>query len=214
MGDRLDHATPPNPAQRDLTVKPRQNIVLQSVGGSLRLPLFQNGACPFPCTPLLSVLMLVTQTDREVLTMCPGLRIMAVSMSGLEIVRAGVPLIPADVVNLQLVIMLEEQPTIGTARALLFEQRGQSGTDPWVASPSGAPIDPIPLVRTPMACDLGVPEARNLTMGGEIYLALRSGRRGNTRRASHRGQYRSYTHPAEALGCRLRAQWRSFTQVR
>jgi DNA-binding transcriptional MerR regulator len=60
--------------------KPRHNFVLQSIGGSLRLPLLQNGACPFPCTPLLSVLMLVTQTDREVLTMVPGFRIMAVSM--------------------------------------------------------------------------------------------------------------------------------------
>ena len=35
---------------------------LQSVDGSLRLPLIQIGACPFPCTPLLSILMLVTQT--------------------------------------------------------------------------------------------------------------------------------------------------------
>jgi hypothetical protein len=57
-----------------------QDLLLQSIGGSLRLPLFQNGACPFPCTPLLSVLMLVTQTDREVLTVFPGLRIVAVSM--------------------------------------------------------------------------------------------------------------------------------------
>jgi hypothetical protein len=60
--------------------KPGQNLMLQSIGGSLRLPLLQNGACPFPCTPLLGVLMLVTHTDREVLTMCPGFRIMAVSM--------------------------------------------------------------------------------------------------------------------------------------
>jgi hypothetical protein len=63
--------------QRD---KAGHDILLQSIGGSLRLSLLQNGACPFPCTPLLSVLMLVTQTDREVLTMCPGFRIMAVSM--------------------------------------------------------------------------------------------------------------------------------------
>src|SRR5215831_2980139 len=122
--------------------------------------------------------MLGTQTGREVLTMFPGLRIMAVSMSGLEIVIAGVPSSPADVVNLQLVIMLEEQPTGGTAPALSFEQGGQSGSDRRVASPSGAPLHPSPIVRTPMACDLGVPEARNLTMGGEMHLALRGGRRG------------------------------------
>jgi hypothetical protein len=59
---------------------PRYNILLQSIGGSLRLPLLQNGACPLPCTPLLSVLMRVTHTDREVLTMFPSFRIMAVSM--------------------------------------------------------------------------------------------------------------------------------------
>jgi Endonuclease NucS C-terminal domain len=60
--------------------KPGQSLMLQSIGGSFRLSLFQNGACPFPCTPLLSVLMLVTHTDWEVLPMFPGLRIMAVSM--------------------------------------------------------------------------------------------------------------------------------------
>jgi hypothetical protein len=34
----------------------------QSVDGSLRLPLCQNGAYPFPGTPLLSMLVLVTHT--------------------------------------------------------------------------------------------------------------------------------------------------------
>jgi hypothetical protein len=155
-----------------------QSLLLQSIGGSLRLPLFQNGACPFPCTPLLGVLMLVTHPDREVLTMCPGLRSVAVSMSGLEIALAGVPSMPADVVTLQRVIMLEAQPTVGTAPALSCEPRGQSGTTRGVASPSGAPIHPIPIVRTPMACDLGVPQARNLTMGGARHLALGDGRRG------------------------------------
>jgi hypothetical protein len=60
--------------------KPCHNMVLQSIDGSLRLLLLHNGACPFPGTPLLDVLMLVTHTGREVLTMCPGFRIMAVSM--------------------------------------------------------------------------------------------------------------------------------------
>ena len=58
----------------------RPSFVLPSIGGSLRLSLLQNGACPFPCTPLLSVLRRVTPTDREVLTMCPGFRLMAGSM--------------------------------------------------------------------------------------------------------------------------------------
>ena len=121
---------------------------------------------------------------------------------------------PTERVNLQLVVMLEEQPTIGTAPALPFEQGGPPGADHRVASPSGAPIDPIPIVRTPMACDLGVPQAGDLTMGGEIHLTFGVAGVANTRRESRRGQYRSYTHPAEALGCRLRAQWRSFTHVR
>jgi hypothetical protein len=60
--------------------KPPHNFVLQSIGGSLRLPLLQNGACPLPCTPLLRVLMLVAPTNREVLTLFPGFRIMAMSM--------------------------------------------------------------------------------------------------------------------------------------
>jgi hypothetical protein len=64
---------------------------------------------------------------------------------------------PTDMVNLKLVGRLEEQPTIGTTPALSFEQGGQSGADRRVASPLGAPIDPIPIIRTPMAWDLGVP---------------------------------------------------------
>jgi hypothetical protein len=56
---------------------------LQSRGGLLRLPLFQNGACPFPCTPLLSILMLVTHTWREIVPMLPCFRIVAVSMKRL-----------------------------------------------------------------------------------------------------------------------------------
>ena len=45
-------------------VSQKCHIPLQSVDGSPRLPLFQNGACPFPCTPLLSVLVLVTHAWR------------------------------------------------------------------------------------------------------------------------------------------------------
>ena len=110
--------------------------------------------------------------------MCPGLRILAVSRSDVESVRAGVSSMPADGVNLPLVIMLAEQPAVGTAPALALEPGGEAGTDRGVASPSGAPLHPIPLVRTPVACDLGVPEARHLTRGGEIPLALVGGRRG------------------------------------
>jgi hypothetical protein len=109
--------------------------------------------------------------------------------------------------------MVEAQPTIGTAPALPFAQGCQSGIGHRVAAPAGAQLDPSPIVRTPMACDLGVPQAGGLTMGGEIHLALMGNRRANTRRESRRGQYRSYTHPAEALGCRLRAQFPRFASV-
>ena len=53
---------------------------LQSIDGSLRLPLLQIGACKFPCTPLLSILMLITQTHREILPLLPGFYVMAMSM--------------------------------------------------------------------------------------------------------------------------------------
>jgi len=57
-----------------------QHLLLQSVDGSLRPPLLQIGACPFPSTPLLSILMLVTHTCREILPALPGFRVMAMSM--------------------------------------------------------------------------------------------------------------------------------------
>jgi hypothetical protein len=60
--------------------KPGQHILLPSIRGSLRRPLLKNGACPFPCMPLLSVLMRVTHTDWEVRTMFPGFRVMAMSI--------------------------------------------------------------------------------------------------------------------------------------
>jgi hypothetical protein len=77
--------------------------LLQSRGGSLRLPLFQNGACPFPCTPLLSVLMLVTYTMREIGPMLPRLRIVAVSMQRLEVHHACIAAIAIDMINLYLI---------------------------------------------------------------------------------------------------------------
>jgi hypothetical protein len=75
---------------------------------------------------------------------------------------AGIPAIPADIVNLKLVIMLEEQPTIGRAPVLSPEQAGRSETDRRIAPPSGAPTYPIPIVRTPKACNLGVPHPEDL----------------------------------------------------
>jgi hypothetical protein len=78
---------------------------LQLIGGSLPLPLFQNGACPFPCTPLLSVLMLVTPTPREIVPLLPRFRVVAVSMQRLQIGRARIASITTDVADLDPVVM-------------------------------------------------------------------------------------------------------------
>src|ERR687886_490090 len=99
--------------------------LLQSRGGSLHLPLFQNGACPFPSTPLLSVLMLVTPTVRERVPMLPRLRIVAVSMQRLEVRHACMAAVAIDMIDFNPIIMVEEQPTGGTAPTLLLEQQCQ-----------------------------------------------------------------------------------------
>jgi hypothetical protein len=108
----------------------------------------------------------------------PGVRLMAVSRSDVERARAGMPSRPTDRVHLQRVVLWEEQPTVGTAPTLPCEPGGPAGTDCRVASPSGAPRDPIPSVGTPMACDRGVPQTGALTRRGESDLALRGGRWG------------------------------------
>ena len=110
--------------------------------------------------------------------MFPGVRVMAVSMSGVEMTRAGISSMPTARVNRQLVILVEEQPPIGTAPALPCEPGGQPGADRRVASPSRAPVDPIPIVRASVACDLGGPPAGDLTRGGERHLACGGGRCG------------------------------------
>src|SRR5262249_35039551 len=72
----------------------------------------------------------------------------------------------------------EEQSAIGTALLLPFEQGGQSGTDHRVPSLSLTPVHPIPVVRTPIAHDLRVPQTRGVTMGSEICLTRTGGWRG------------------------------------
>src|SRR5918911_1514523 len=94
--------------------------LLQSRGGSLHLPLFQNGACPFPSTPLLSVLMLVTHTVREIVPILPRLRIVAVSMQRLEVRHACMMAIAIDMIDFNSILVVEEQPTGGTAPPLLL----------------------------------------------------------------------------------------------
>ena len=92
---------------------------------------------------------------------------MAMSMEGLEIDRAGVSSMPIDMVDLKLVSMVEEPLTVGAAPALLFDQGGQSRPDRRVVPASLTPIHPIPIVRTPIACDFRVAQTGGVPMGGE-----------------------------------------------
>ena len=57
--------------------------------------------------------------------MFPGFRIMAVSMEGLKIGIARILSIATNVIHLQVILLLEVQPTIGAAPALLVQQLGQ-----------------------------------------------------------------------------------------
>src|SRR5262249_1393299 len=81
-------------------------------------------------------------------------------------------------VDLKLVSMVEEQSTVGAASALVFDQGGQSRTDRRVLPASFTPIHPIPIVRTPMACDFRVSQTGGVRMGGEVGLTRTGGRRG------------------------------------
>jgi len=119
---------------------------LQSVAGSLHPPLFQIGACPFPGTPLLSILMLVTHTCREIVPVLPRFRIVAMSMERLQVRIARIPVVAIDMVHFDPVVMLEEPSTITTAAALRFKQPGQSSTDTGVSALSPAPVDPVPII--------------------------------------------------------------------
>ena len=89
--------------------------------------------------------------------MLPRFRIMAVSMERLQVRIARIAMIPIDMVHLDAVIMLEEQPTVTTSASLLFEQPRQFGTDHGMPSLSGAPVHPIAVIGTAIALDVDMP---------------------------------------------------------
>ena len=68
--------------------------------------------------------MLVTHTWREVVPLFPRFRIVAVSMKRLQIGVARIAAISIDMVHLNSVVMLEEQPAVATLASLCFEQLG------------------------------------------------------------------------------------------
>jgi len=107
--------------------------------------------------------------------MLPRLRIVAVSMQRLEVCPACITAIAIDMINLNPILTVEEQPTGGTAPPLLFEQRRQSRTDLGVPSLSRAPIDPSSIIGTAVAPDFAMPGDGDLTMGMEVP-GLRGGR--------------------------------------
>jgi hypothetical protein len=89
-------------------------------------------------------------------------------MERLQVSRARIVSISTDVINLDLVILLEEQPTIATAPTLLFQQLRQAWTDVRVPSLSRAPVHPIAIIGTAIALDLHLPRHCHLTMGMEV----------------------------------------------
>jgi hypothetical protein len=66
--------------------------------------------------------MLVTQTWREIVTLLPRFRIMAMSMERLQIRQARISAVSIDVIHLDPVVMLKEQLTVVTAPTLPFQR--------------------------------------------------------------------------------------------
>jgi hypothetical protein len=151
--------------------------LVQSVDGSPRLPLLQIGACDFRLTPLLSILLLVTHTCREIVPVLPRFRIVAMSMERLQVRIARIPVVAIDMVHLDPVVMLEEPSTIATSAALLFEQPGQSCTDTGVSALSRAPVDPVPIIGTAVALNLHMPGRGHLAVSPQVP-GMRVGGRG------------------------------------
>ena len=122
--------------------------------------------------------MLITHTEREIVLVLPRFRVVAVSMQRLQIGRARITSIATDVVDLDPIILLEEQPTIATAPALPLQQFCSSKTHTRVSSMSRAPVHPIAIIGTAVALDLDMPGNGHLAVGQEAYGIRVSGRGG------------------------------------
>ena len=109
--------------------------------------------------------MLVTQTWREIVPRLPRFRIVAVSMKRLQISVARIAVVSIDMIYLNPVVMLEEQPTVATSAALLLKQPGQSSIDTGVSALSRAPVHPIAIIGTTVTLDLHVPSNRHVAVG-------------------------------------------------
>src|SRR5207237_5349329 len=127
------------------------------------------------------------------------LRIGAVSMQRVQVRRACMAAIAVDMIDFNPIIVVQEQPTGGTAPTLLFEQRRQSRTAPWVPSLSRAPLDPIPSIGTAGAPDFAMPGDGDLTMGLEVP-GMRSSRRCGKGEAGAQPVPQTLYHPPPGFG--------------
>ena len=108
--------------------------------------------------------MLGTHTRREIVPLFPRFHIVAVSMERLQVRNARIVVVAIDMVHLDAVVMLEEQPAVSTATLLRFEQLGQSWIDTRVAALSTTPVHPIAIIRTAAALDFDMPGNRHCTV--------------------------------------------------
>ncbi len=101
---------------------------------------------------------------RRAITSLPRFRIVAMSMQRLQVRKARIPVVAIDMVHLDPVVMLEEQSTIVTSAALLFEQSAQSCIDTGVSALSRAPVHPVPIIGTAVASHLYMPGSRHFAV--------------------------------------------------
>jgi hypothetical protein len=131
--------------------------------------------------------------------MLPRFRIVAVSMERLQIAVARIAAVPIDMIRLNPVVMLEEQPAVATAPVLRLEQRGHSRAGVRMPSPADTPVHPVAIVRTTVARDLHMPGNRHLLMRVEIDGPRASGR-GRKGSAGADPMPIPLTSPAHGLG--------------
>jgi hypothetical protein len=94
----------------------------------------------------------------------PRFRVVAVSMKRLQISVARMAAISIDVIYLNPVVMLEDQPEGATAPVLLLEQLSQSRPGVRMPSLSCTPVHPIAVVRAAVTSHLEVSRDRYRTM--------------------------------------------------
>jgi hypothetical protein len=109
--------------------------------------------------------MRVTQTWREVVSLLPRFRIVALSLERLQVRSARITVVTLAMVHLQPVVMLEAPPTATPTSVLLFEPPGQSCADVGVSALARAPVDPVPILGTAVALALHLPGHGPLAVG-------------------------------------------------